>query len=412
MNWTKTWSVAWDEIGHNVRQSAFYISLVLTLVLFVAAAALPRLQATASNLPGRDLLQETTFSEAETFSEPVGYVDLAGVIQELTEGEAPFFLPFADREAAEAGIAVGEISGYYLIPADYIEMGQVRHYSLDPQLLDNNDGLVSDILRRNMLIPVGPEGFRERVTDSVAIEWVNDPPATFRFVPADLDRDLLTTAAVVAGIFAYMLNAGGFLLLGALQRETDNRVLELILTSVSPEEFIGGKLIGLTLLAFVQLLVSIVAGWFVYQIDQVGTGLSTIFILVAIPYLVLGYFVYGSVMVGVAAILPNLGDSMQLQFVFRLLYLSPVVGAVFILPNPHSLTSIWLTMIPITSPLLMPFRVLLTDVPAGQLVSSLLILLAWMVGMFVLSTRLFRANAMLTGRSPSFKMFVQAMIGR
>jgi len=100
---------------------------------------------------------------------------------------------------------------------------------------------------------------------------------------------------------------------------------------------------------------------------------------------------------------------MQLQFVFRLAYLSPVIGAIFILPNPDSPTSVALTLIPITSPLLMPFRVLLTEVPVWQISASLLILFVWTGLLFLFSARLFRANALLTGRSPSFKSFTRAL---
>ena len=257
-------------------------------------------------------MADTVLADDPLPTEPVGYIDQAGIIRSLTTEEAQVFVSLPDMATAEQQVRDGEIESYYLIPADYLESGAVQQFSLSPQLIDETDTAVQDILKRNLLIPLAVDQLDERLERPLTIEWENEPPTAFSFIPTDLDRGLLGTAAVVAGVFAYMLNAVGFLLLGALQRETDNRVLELLLTSASPVDFIGGKLIGLTLLALIQLLVSIAAGWFVYQIDQTGTGLPASFVMVAIPYLVLGYLVYGSAMVGVAAVLPNLGASMQL----------------------------------------------------------------------------------------------------
>ena len=56
-------AIAREEIVHHLRQPAYYFSLVITLVLFVAAAALPRLQVATANLSSSALFEDTAFSD-------------------------------------------------------------------------------------------------------------------------------------------------------------------------------------------------------------------------------------------------------------------------------------------------------------------------------------------------------------
>jgi ABC-2 type transport system permease protein len=228
------------------------------------------------------------------------------------------------------------------------------------------------------------------------------PPPTFNFIPADLDMRRLVSAGLVVGLFAYSLNISGMLMLRAFQRETQAKVLEMLVVSTTPEQFIGGKMAGLAVLALTQTGVTLLAGVLVYGHNPDGSGpaaLPAAALALSLPYLGLGYLAYCGAMMAVAAIWPNLPESMSLVAIARLVALSPVIGVLFILPNPAGEPAVWLSLCPLTAPLLMPFRLLLGPVPPWQWAVGLLGLLLWAAFCTWLSMRLFRAHGLLTGRT-------------
>ncbi len=111
----------------------------------------------------------------------------------------------------------------------------------------------------------------------------------------------------------------------------------------------------------------------------------------------------------VAAMWPDFRESGALLGAMRLLTLSPLIGGLFILPNADGPISIALTLFPMTAHLLMPFRILITEVPWWQWGLGLSILTAWTVLWIWLSMRLFRAHGMLTGRPAAPKVLWQAL---
>jgi ABC-2 type transport system permease protein len=114
---------------------------------------------------------------------------------------------------------------------------------------------------------------------------------------------------------------------------------------------------------------------------------------------------------GLATIWPNLPESGTLLAIIRLLMFSPLIGILFILPNPDGLFAVGLTLFPLTAPLLMPFRLLLGEVPLWQWGLGLGLLLAIATFSVWLSARLFRMQSLLTGRTPSPRMLWVALWG-
>jgi ABC-2 type transport system permease protein len=81
----------------------------------------------------------------------------------------------------------------------------------------------------------------------------------------------------------------------------------------------------------------------------------------------------------------------------------PMLAVVFILPNANGPMAVWLTILPVFAPLLMPFRVLITAVPPWQIILSVLVQLAWAALLIWLAARLFRLYSLLTGRTPMLR---------
>jgi ABC-2 type transport system permease protein len=395
----KLFTIAREEMVFHLRQWSFYLSLGLMVGVFAAVAAFPQLRTAAATSPLGDV--ETVFTVDDSITRPTGVVDHAGLLVDIASEQN--LILFASEEDAITALELGEIDRIYVIAADYMETGDVTGYSLEAQLLVGSDSPITQILRRNLLRQLDDPYLGERLQSPLRLRYDGPPIPTFNFVPPDLDSGRLMAATVIGAFFAFLINVSGALLLRAIQRESEARALEIIITSTTPGQFIGGKLLGLSMLVLLQAGVTLLAGLLVTgrnptSLDAVALPASLI--AIALPYLLLGYLAYSGTMLCIAAIWPTLAESTQLQFFIRIAALMPVLGAIFILPNAHSPLAVWLTTLPVFAPLLMPFRLLITAVPSWQVILSLIVQLAWAALLIWVATRLFRVYSLLTGRTP------------
>ncbi|MBI1881305.1 MAG: ABC transporter permease [Chloroflexi bacterium] len=409
---TKLFHVAGQEIGYHLRQWTFYITFLGMPLAFAALGALPQLKAATQETPLARV--ETIFNQPETITTPTGYVDHAGIVKVVPETEAVNFRTYASESEASAALRRGEIESYYVIPADYVQSGQVTQYSPVPQLLAETDGAVKKLLRENLLHSLNDPRLAARLVTPVTLTRHGPPPPAFNFIPADLDMRRLISAGLVVALFAYILNISGILMLRTFQRETQARILEVLVVSTTPEQFIGGKIAGLSTLALGQAGITLLAGTLAYGHNPDGSGPAALpgtALVLSLPYLMLGYLAYCGAMMAVAAIWPNLPESLSLVAIARLVTLSPAIGVLFILPNPSGSLAIWLSLCPLTAPLLMPFRLLLGPAPLWQWAVGIIGLLVWATFCIWLSMRLFRAHGLLTGRTVTPKAVWAALWG-
>ena len=285
-------------------------------------------------------------------------------------------------------------------------------YSQDPQLLSEHDAAVRALLRDNLLQSLDNPNLAARLAHPVEWERQGPPPPVARFIPADMDLSRLVSAGLVIGLFIYLINAGGHLLLRALQREVKAHVLEVMMVSTTPEQFIGGKLVGLTVLTVLQAGLALTAAALVYGQNPDGSGpaaLPIVLLALSVPYLLLGFLTTCALLMGIAVLWPNFKESTLLLAAFRFVSLIPLIGTLFILPNPGGPIAMALTLLPITSHLLMPFHLLVEAVPLWQWGLGLVLLTLWTIACLWFSMRLFRLNGLLTGRNVSPNLIWQAM---
>lgn len=406
----KLLQVAAQEINYYVHQWGFYVTLLGLPLLFAALGAIPDIQQATADTPLASV--ETVLNEGSTdFETPTGYVDQAGAIKRLSEAQAAFFWAYPDEKAAQLALEAGKIESYYIIMADYFESGNVVQYTRKAQLFSDTEAALNQVLKDNLLQSLDNPNLSNRLLEPVV--WIREgpEPQLFNFMPPDVDRGLLTTAGIVLAIFAFTTTFGGNLILRALRREVSVRVLEMIMSSTTPAQFIGGKLLGISLLTLGQSSLILIAAALVYgRNDSFGpAALPLGDLLLSFPYLLFGYLAYAGLMMTIAAIWPNTQENAAFLIIPRLLTMAPALGVLFVLPKPDRFLAVILSTFPLTAPLLMPFRILITEVPLWQWALGVIACAAWATVTISISMRIFRANTLLTGRSISLKALGQAL---
>ncbi|MBL6963329.1 MAG: ABC transporter permease [Bacteroidetes bacterium] len=244
--------------------------------------------------------------------------------------------------------------------------------------------------------------------------------------PAGSERDNTDQSMVVssvAGFLIYMfVFIYGSLVMRGIHEEKQNRIVEIIVSSVKPFELMMGKIIGVALVGLTQFFLWVL---FILAITFVGmklpdmgvqnaqqgmdsflSGMSALnipFILsMFLVYFIGGYLLYSSLLGAIAAAVDNQSDMQQFMLPITIPLIIAIVAMQAVIRAPHSPVAIWLSMIPFTSPIIMIARVPF-DVPLYQLVVSMALLIVTFVFTVWIAGRIYRVGILLHGTKISYK---------
>jgi ABC-2 type transport system permease protein len=217
-----------------------------------------------------------------------------------------------------------------------------------------------------------------------------------------------------------VFGTSGYLMQSVIE-EKETRVVEILITSVRPTQLLTGKVLSLGLLGLFQVLVWIVAALFVVNLQ--GASLTAISALTGlrIPldtlplllvYFTLGYLLFAAIFGGIGAISGSLQEGPQIAIIFTL----PAVIPFYVFPiftaTPNDTLPVILSIIPITAPLAMVMRSVVTVVPAWQIALSIGLLALSVIAAFWMAGRLFRVNTLLSGKVPKLREIPRLIFGR
>jgi len=209
-------------------------------------------------------------------------------------------------------------------------------------------------------------------------------------------------------------------LLQSVTEEKENRVVEILLSSVPSLPLMAGKIIGLGAAGLTQ--VAIWVGAVVVAIPiisaQIGglgdlTPDPTVLVL-ALAYFVLGYLAYGAIFAAIGAIAPGNREAQQYSGFFGFLAVIPLIFSSAFLSGDVSTPLVWtLALIPITTPATMLLVLAVAPtIPVTMVVASLVSLSLFTVLATIASARVFRATLLLYGVRPSVRRIVDAVLAR
>lgn len=408
----RTWLVARHEFGVMLSRTAYRL-----LLLAVPLVAVLGVTIFAIVLEVR----EDSTPDAEVW----GYVD-----NTLVENQPLFrgfheqgnitFGPFADEQAGLDALLAGDIKRLFVVPRDYLATGAVIEVQEQTAGLGDigGDGVISPLkrfLQQNLLAAASAGELAERAIEPANVVTVEvDPTGT----PVDDELDpgtmiffLLTGVLLMISL----LTTGGYLLQG-LSEEKENRIMEVLLTSVRPTQLMNGKLLGLGAAGLMQVTVWGASGFVAFLVVQrlQGTDASgapdPANLAVALAYFILGYFLLGSLMAGLGAITTSSREAQSLTTFIVLPMVVPMWFLETLIGHPDQTLARVLSFIPVTAPTASMARLAVGGMAAWEIALSLAIL-AGGVGLSVmLAARLFQAYLLSYGQRPSVRQVVRTLL--
>ncbi|MFC1944236.1 ABC transporter permease [Chloroflexota bacterium] len=348
-----------------------------------------------------------------------GYVDLAGIVTGHEEQGNVSFTSFQNEEEAKESLLSGDIARYYVIPNDYLLTGQVTEYTTEKGYFPSESGLVETraFLLANLL-GLGEVG---EVPDYILLRLTY--PADITQVHMDEGGDIkpppdyggfgfffaLGTLLLVA-----LFTASGTLLQG-LGEEKENRIMEVLLSSLTPGQLMTGKIVGLGTAGLLQVVVWVAAGMGIFALasekvpvfaDVSPPGASA---LLGILYFILGYALFGALFSCVGALASTTREANQLAPVFYIPAIIPFYISFAIQDDPTGLVSRILTFFPLTSPVTVLIRLAVSGIEAWEIVASIIMLLVCTATALWVAGRVFGIYLLMYGKRPALKEVWRAL---
>ena len=434
MSVNKTSIIISREYSERVKKKSFIITTILVPVLMLALSVLPTLiivfagsgeTKTVAVIDDSGLILQNL-----TDNEEVRYIAAEGTQEELLSAVEIYGLLVIDRNIVKrpSGVKLLTPNASSLAVENnitsqmekIIETEKLKSYDIDnlDQILDNvKTSVTLQTLRTD---ENGEEGESQSAAISSAI-------------------------GTLLNFLLYMfLVLYGSLVMNSIIEEKNNRVLEIVVSSIKPTQLLIGKIIGVGLVAVTQIIIwvaivlcittmilpAVMPADIMNEVTALNAGSMDIsnssidqdmaialgmftnvgYVLELVGYLFLflvgGFLFYASIFAMIGSAVDNIQDASQLQMLGIVPVIIGLVSSMAVIPNPNGLFAIIMSMIPFTSPMVMMARVPF-DIPAWQIVVSIVLLYLSIFFMVWIAAKIYRIGIFMYGKKPTVRDLIR-----
>ena len=419
------------EFNERVRKKSFIITTILMPLLMIGLMVAPSLM--------------MLFAKGEQKSLVV--IDQSGIIAPSLEGDDEITFTPMDVTLDEAR-ADSNIFGVLWIGSDVVDNpSNVKLYTNSSSSMSLESNLASQmekIIERERLKRYDIENLEQIMQDvKVKVSFT-----TFRNDLSEEGEDEEATSSAIAyllglvlGMMLYMfLIIYGSMVMTSVIEEKGSRVLDVLVSSVSPFQLMMGKILGVASVAVTQIAIwgvlvcgigavvlpalmpeDVMQTVEAVQMGQMTSveadidadllsavslatdvgGLIMMFVWLLL-FLVGGFLFYSAMFAAVGSAVDSIQDANQLQTPITVPIILALILAMSVFNDPNSTLAFWGSIIPFTSPVVMMARVPF-GIPTWQIILSLALLYASVVAMAWAAGKIYRVGIFMHGKKPSFK---------
>lgn len=305
------------------------------------------------------------------------------------------------------------LTGLIYIPKDALEKKEIEYYSKNTSnisIFDNLRGPVNSVL---MNIYFQDKNLEDE--DLVfAQRWVDFNG--FKVSESDEIKEEGYGNRILSYLFTFLLYMSllifGSMMLRAVVEEKNNRIVEVLLSSLQAKELMTGKILGNTIVGLIQMSI-----WLLPVMVVIS---STIFVLPPqftidlnmghIGFLLFNFFVglmtYLGLFATVGAIFDNEQDAQSGMWPIMLLIMIPFFMSFSMIKNPNNSMAMIGSISPFASLIIMPARMTLVDVPVWQILTSVVVNIGTLAVIFPIAGKIYRVGILMTGKKPKLKEII------
>ena len=254
----------------------------------------------------------------------------------------------------------------------------------------------------------------------------------------------------ISGFIIYMfVFMYGVMVMRGVMEEKQNRIVEVIISSVKPFQLLFGKVVGIGLVGLTQIAIwivltvgiasgvstfsgskapqaavqsqNIMSGQEVTQIaasspetqnkvveiiGMIGNLNITLIVLALMFYFICGFILYASLLGAIGSAVDSDEDAQQMMFPVTMPLIFSIIILFAVAKNPEGPLAFWASMIPLTSPVTMMVRIPF-GIPVWQIVLSMTILLATIFGTIWMAGKIYRTGILMYGKKVTLKEIIK-----
>lgn len=414
---SKILTVVRKEYLERVRSKSFVIATLLGPAIMSLFILMPMLLSDTGKDEERVVgVVDPSGTWTEQVAATIAARDLGNVILQPV-GDAS--QPVSDREELlKEMIRRGDLHSGIVLAPDFLQ---------NPRATFINKSVSSQVVRNEILGPalnqvlraarfeekeVAPELFQYLIA---ATQW-SSIQVTDEGEQEQDDAISFIMAVVLIMIIYIMVIMYGNHTLTAVIEEKSTRMVEVLLASISPEDLMLGKILGIGGAGLTQF--AIWTGAF-YVLSQRGVeiggftldiGFLTPMILISfLGFFLLGFFLYATLYAGIGAMCNTVQDSQQFHTTLAMGLVIPMMLMTMIMRAPDSTLSVLLSLFPLFSPILMFMRVAVSSPPLWQVGLSWALMLVFIWFSSRAAGKLFRMGILMHGTSPTWASLIKAI---
>lgn len=405
------------EFLERVSRKSFIITTILTPLLMIGLMLIPTLVIIMSG------------PEEKT----IAVIDRSGVIAPaLHSGDELKFFNVGNPDVTVDSVRrVADYEAILIIGEDVVRNpGNVQLYTHGAPSIQTEQfisGEIENAVRDLRIKAYDIDNLRQIVKDL-------DVDVSLRTYRLDTE-DTEETSSIVS----YMIGMGvslmlymflliyGQMVMNSIIEEKNNRVLEIIVSSVRPQTLMLGKIVGVGLVALVQMLIwsALVVSFSRWAMPLLSAGIHAedtdlavalgqlsdyTFVLRIFSYIIMfligGYLFYSSIFAAIGSAVDNIQDASQLTTIAIVPIVLGMVFSMTAVTDPNSALAFWLSLIPFTSPMVMMARIPF-GIPGWEVAVSLVVLYLAVFGMVWVAAKIYRVGIFMYGKKPSLKDLVR-----
>jgi ABC-2 type transport system permease protein len=400
----------WEYL-EKVKTKAFIISLIVTPIILIMVTLLPTLLARDEN------------PEVEL----IGVIDTSGVyFQFLSEEFQKYELPDGQKNYVMLNLNRGDksfeelkknsdkdvfnsiINGYLIIGVNEEDsiIAEYRSNLLGHRkIVEQFEEALDHFRTKRILEQAGVQiSLLEKLQTRIIIQQKKISESG-----TVSDLDFLSTflmSVVLILLLMMMVVYSGQMLVRSMIEEKSSRLIEMLVSSSTPEELLTGKILGLSMLGITQILIWVLLGMSLVASSLLPvTAFKNIFPMLL--YFILGFLFYASLFVGIGSTVNTEQEAQHITTYLSLILMLPVVIAMPAIQNPDFIVTKIFSYIPLTIPTVMLLRLNVQNVSDLDIIISLLIMVFSIFIVTKVSAKIFRIGILSYGNRPTLKEIFQ-----
>lgn len=386
------------EVIRTLKKKTFWISILAFPLMFALIFAVIFFANKATS-------DKTAEMSKERFS--IAYTDQAQIVNPGFV-QAMSLQPITDKQAGIDRVKSGAVDAYFYYPAD-LRSSKVEVYAKDAGLFQN--GKYSSVAQ--MLMTQSAEQTVSGNLQAVLSNHVTINTQTYQDgEPYDGMAKVIVPGLFLV-LFYFTIVMFGNQAMVSTTEEKENRVIEMILTTVESRTLVIGKILSIITLAMIQVALLVIPAIIAYinlhsqlslpMVDLSSLEFDTARIVVAVILFAVSFMMFTGLLVTVGAATPTAKEAGGFFGAFMMLLFGPLYAAPLFVSAPEALLVKILTFFPLTSPIPLLLRNAVGNLEVWEIVTSLVILTVFTILTLMVAVRVFRYGSVEYSKKLSLK---------